>query len=354
MIEIEIWNPAETDRLAVLSPDQDDPRYVYESLDFSKNIHGDGTCTFDVHREPLAQHWEDLNDSNVVKLLEERNVNKESHFNVQCTGWSAALKKNGSTADINFNLGAERGSTYITDHIVTDSKLGFTAGTLKVDDFLFTTGLEFYPGKCWWDILDEICKYQQCRWYVDRDKRLCFVAKNTTIAYHVLMEDCEESSLNRNRDEVDNWYQLGYTADGSTYGYVVSENTTSQALHGMRRKWDGVSYKVSQTEAQALADTYIAEHSLLKPSSSLTTDIITNALKVQINPLDVEPREILYIPDLLATEETITGAAAINEICTWEICEIRWKDGRVAFSPGAQPTLLETMLAKYEARDRFL
>lgn len=374
-IDIQIWNKAGTRVLSTLTADANDSNNRYENLELTKNRNGDATVTFDLKREPLSDYYEDLEDSNVVRAwidgefswegdIEgvERSVDTQSSFSVKCLGWSAKLKINGTEDDVAQNLApGEAGSTYIKDHIVTDTDLGFDEGNIDTDDFEFVTGLEFYPGKDYWYILDEICKYQLYDWWVERSSdprlpptpRLCFGPRQTTVSYYVLLEDCDQSSLDRNRENLINWAQYGFTPTGSLYGYVTSEDSTSQTRHGVRKAWDSVSYKISQAEAQAIADTFIALHKDLKPNSALTTTIVHDVWKTLLPLGTLEPRAVLNIPDLLPTEETIQGAQGVNEMQTWNINEIKLsQDGKVSLSPGGLPTTLDVLLAGYDLRSR--
>lgn len=374
MIDIQIWNKAGTRCLSTLSADGE-ADYRYENEELTKNRQGDATLTFDLKRDHISEYWEDLEDSNLVRVWEdgdfiwegdiegvERKVDTKSTFNVQCLGWPAKLKLQGTDDDVTLNLGVEKGSTYITDHIIGEGDPVLTAGDIDTSDFLFTTGIDFYPGKDFWYILDEICKYQLYDWWIERSldprlppaPRLYFQPRETAVTYQVLLGDCEQSTLNRNREDLWNWIQYGFTPDGSIYGYVTAQDATSQAAHGLRQVWDSVSYPISQTEAQALADTFIALKKDLKPNSSITTDIVMNQQKVLVPPGQVEPRKVLLIPDLLPSEETIVSAQSINEMQTWSIDEVKLKGGKVDLSPGGLPTTLDVLLAKYDYRSRYL
>jgi hypothetical protein len=373
-VDIQIWNKAGTRLLSTLTANgPSNLRYANDEM--TKNRQGDATFTFDLKRDPVSDFWEDLEDSNVVKVFDgddfcwegdiegvERKIEADSLFAVECLGWPAKLKIQGTDADVSSNLGVEKGSTYITDHIVGEGDPVLTAGDIDTDDFLFSTGVEFYPGKDFWYILDEICKYQLYDWWIERSldprlppaPRLCFGPRETAVSYQVLLGDCDESTLNRNREDLWNWIQYGYTPDGSLYAYVTSQNAASQSAHGLRMKWDSVSYAISQTEAQALADTFIALHKDLKPNSSISTDIVRDTRKLLVPRGQIEPRKVLLIPDLLPTEETIVSAQGINEMQTWPINEVKMKGGKVSLAPGGLPTTLDVMLAKYDIRSRYM
>jgi len=360
---IEIWNPAETQILSTLHTDHDDSDLKPYDLDWMKNEKGDGTLTFKLKRAPKI-YYPDLADTNVVKLKHfsgrswcgdiegvVRDIEDESILTVACLGWPARMKQNGSEADVAFDCVNEKASTYITDHILTDTKLGFTAGTIDTNDLLFTY-LDFMPGKCWWDIMDEFCRYQLYCWYVDNEKRLHFIPRPTAPAYQAFISDCDKSSLNRTREKVKNWAQVKYTSDGTTYDYKTAEDTASQALHGMRREYLEISGERSPTEAQGYVDTFIALKSKLKPSSSLTTDRVYDMQRNLVPFDEAQGGRIITLPDFLSAEEA--NPQTINELCTWPLAEIRYKDNRLSLSPGDLPTTLDTILAGYELRDKVL
>jgi hypothetical protein len=143
---------------------------------------------------------------------------------------------------------------------------------------------------------------------------------------------------------------VGFTPDGPIDGYVTAEDTDPQNRHGMRRAHEQLSNKGTQAEAQAYADTYIALHSKLKPSSSLPADLIYDANRSPVFPEEVEGGRVVYIPDLLSAEES--NPQAINEMCTWELAEVKWRDGYVSLSPGDLPTELDVLGAKWGLRDK--
>jgi hypothetical protein len=361
-VKIELWNPVGTQLITTLATTHNDADKVPYEVEFTKNEHGDYAASFKLKREARA-YFPDLADSNRVKIKVKsdrdwvgdiesvaRDVSESSVYAVSCVGPQARLKQNGTTADRAFDLAPnEKASTYITDHIVADSYLGMTAGTLT-DTFQFITGYEWYPGRNWAEILDELCKYQLNRWYVDKDYRLHFVPRDTVPSYQVFMADCKQTHLDKARETVRNWVQVAYTPDGVTYGYVTAQDTVSQGLHGMRRAYEQLSNKGTPTEAQGWADTYIALKSKLKPSSSLPADIIYDANRAPVFPEEVEGGKILYIPDLLSAEES--NPQTINEMCTWALAEVKWKDGYVSLSPGDQPTELDVLGAQWGLRDK--
>lgn len=361
-VKVELWNPAGTQQITTLSTSKLDALETPYDLEFTKNEHGDYTASFKLKREARA-YFPDLADSNRVKIKVKsdrdwvgdiervaRDVDQSSVYAVSCVGPQARLKQNGTTATHTLDLAPnEKASTYITDHIVTDSYLGMTAGTLT-DTFQFITGYEWYPGRSWADILDEFCKYQLNRWYVDKDYRLHFVPRDTVPSYQVFMSDCKQTHLDKAREAVVNWVQVGFTPDGTIYGYVTTQDTVSQGLHGMRRAYEQLSNKGTQVEAQAWADTYIALHSKLKPSSSLPADLIYDANRSPVFPEEVEGGKVIVIPDLQSAEES--NPQTINEMCTWTLAEVKWKDGYVSLSPGDLPTELDVAIAKYAMRDK--
>jgi hypothetical protein len=345
-----------------------DLRSEISGLTYSFNMPGGpGTLTFNISRNP-REYWSDIEPSRALKLYYEgelkwagdidgvsRKISEKTQYAVSCVGWCGRLKTNGPDADHTYDLAVnEKLSTYIIAHILTDTELGFSTDTTYIDtnDFEIVSGIEVYPGKPWWDIVMEAIKYSGYDFWVDTDKRIHYQPKSSSVDYEIRLSDCKESDLDRNRDKLINWVQYAYTPDGAIYGYVTAEDTDSQAIHGIRRAWESASSTCTPAEAQQLADTYIALNGKLKPSSSVTTDIIRNAQKQLITPFDCEAGKVLQIPDLITQEESVSVYNAINEYCTWQIAEltVNVDEFMGAFSPGNLATRLDTMLAQLEVR----
>lgn len=329
---------------------------------------GPGTMQFKLKRDP-RDYWPDLEPSNIIKMWYEgelkwageiegivRNIEKESEFSVDCLGWAALLKLMGPPADHDYDLDpGEKLSEYLVRCILADTSLGFTEGNIDSNDFVIVSGRVYYPGKCWWDIIDDGNKFSGYDWWVDPYKRFHFQPKSSTPDYYVNLSDCVKSSLDKKRgDGLRNWIQYGYAPVSTTY-YVTSEDTDSQQRHGKRCKWETISGICTEDEAQQAADVYISLHSKLKPSSSITTDRIRNRNKVFISPFDVEYGKILQVPDMLSDEENIYNAQVVNETSTWQMMEVAMNidEMNVSLSPGGAQTRLDVMLAKLEARSRY-
>jgi hypothetical protein len=357
---IEIWDRDYTQRLAILEEGERDSRFTLGELEYSSDKWGYMTASFVVVRD-TRRYWEELEDTNRVVILHRDEVwageiegvsRGEGSFRVECVGPSARLVNQGTTADLDLNLEAgEKGSDYITDHIVSDEDLGLVAGTIDTDDFAIVTGLDFFPGKSYRDILEEINTFNGWRpqcwgWALD------WKPLEKTALYYVRYEDCEPRELNRTREPVKNWCQWAYSTDGSVYGYVTSEDTESQELHGKRCYWGSVSGMCSEAEAQEIADVFIEENKDLKPTSSLTTDKVYDRYGGKVDPEDVKAGNVVMIENLLPTEEAISGDGVINEVSTWEIAEARYKDGKVSISPGDPLATVDVLLAQISNRSR--
>jgi len=362
---IELWDRAGTERLSTLTPDSPDETYAYSDLEYGSNRWGYATCTFTVRRDP-SMYWVDLEDSNRVVVLHKgstvwegdiegvnRQIGTDEPHRVECVGPSAKLKIQGTDADYDLTLEAgEKLSPYIVDHITSDDDLPIEQGDISDKDFEITTGIEFFPGKSYEDAINAGNEYNGWRpacwgWALD------FKPRDETPKYYVHLEDCEQSELNRNRTEIYNWCQWAYTGDGSVYGYVTSEDTDSQERHGKRCYWGSVSGKCGETEAQEIADTFIAQHKDLRPSSSLTTDKVHDRYGGRIDPEEAKADGVIYVERLLSTEETIAGDGVTNETTTWEIAEVSYKDGKVTFSPGEPPDTVAVLLAQIENRSNY-
>jgi hypothetical protein len=355
---IEIWDKDETERLSLLTPDAEKPENAYSELEHKSNEWGYLSCTFKLIRE-TSDYWEDLEDSNVVKVLKgntvvwegdiesvERLVTDQKSYTVQCVGGSSKLKNMGSDyngADLD---PAEKASTYIVAHILTDSDLGLVAGNIDTNDYAITTGLEFFPGKAYEEMFNRFFEYNDYRGSVFEDGKLNYEPRKTSPTYYVRMNDCEETKLNRTRSEIKNWIQVAFTPDGSVYDYIVDFDQDSIDAHGKRCLY--LSIYGTQAEAENVASVALAALSKLKPSSALTTDIVRDQYGALLDPDECRSLEVLHVEQLLTTEETIASAQAINESNTWEVIECAHKDGRVTFSPGAEENTLSVLLKQLE------
>jgi len=362
---IEVWDIQGFDRLATLTPDSPDATYAYADLTYSSNRWGYATATFTVQRDPSA-YWPDLVASNRIVILSgglvvwegdiegvARQIGTDEPHRVECVGPSARLKTCGTHADYDLNLApGQRLSEYILNHIVTDPALGLGEGDIADGDFAAVTGIEFFPGKSYEDIINEgneLNGWRPASW----GWRLDYKPLDTRIKYYVHMEDCERSELNRNRTELYNWCQWAFTGDGSIYGYVTAEDTESQERHGKRCYWGSVDGKCSEAEAQVIADTFIEQNARLRPSSSLTTDRVYNEMGGRIDPAEVRADGVVYVEQLLSAEETLEAGGTINESTTWEVAEVSYRDGLVTLSPGEPPDTVAVLIAQIANRSNY-
>lgn len=356
MISIEIWNKAETERLSILTPDNEDATLCYADLEYKSNRWGDLSCTFKLVRE-TTEYWEDLEDSNVVKVLfgEEqwvgeilsvkRVTDQHNAYNVNCVGPSSKLKNMGSDwegADLD---PSEKASSYIVAHILTDTELGLSEGTIDTNDYEIVSGLEFFPGKFYEEMFNRFLEYNDYRCYV-RGNKLYWVPRKTTPTYYVRMSECEKTDLDCTKEGIVNWVQVAYTVDGSVYAYVTALDQDSIDKHGKRMVYHSIYG--TEAEAEEVAARVLAVFANLRPSSALTTDKVYDEYGGLVDPEECKALEVLHVEELLSTEETIEGAQAINESNTWEIAECSYKDGRVTFSPGAEDNSLSVLLKQLE------
>lgn len=334
-----------------------------EQLEYLKLVQGGcGTLTFNLKREP-RRYWPDLKPGNVIRLYHadeiawegdiqsaRRESAKDSSWRIGCVGPAAKMKVNGTYADLDLDLQAgETASTWFTDHMLADTYLGFSAGTIQTTDYELVTGRSFFPGKNYWDIADDLNTFNGWLWRVRPGGVFDWMARPTSAIYKVRLKDCEKSSLDTNREGLYNWVQYAWTGDGETYGYVTAEDTDSQETYGMRRYWDSVSGLCTEEEAQQVADTFISLHKDLKPSSALTTDIVRNMDGAILSPHDLVEGELVYISDL---------APSSDEPNTWEVKEIKFEadraqEGMVTLSPGEPTDTLAKVLAQIDARSMY-
>jgi len=368
MIAIQIKSGPEV--LSVLTDDHEDAELLWSDLEYIHNAQGGPlTATFKVRRvDPLAVQ-EDLADGNRIVIWAnsvdvwwgdiesaERSIEDDAYFDVSCVGDSGRLKRLGTLADYDLDLTAgEKVSEWLVRVPLADADLGLGAGDIDGSDFEITTGLSFFPGKPYRECIDMGNEYNNYRLKV-RNGLLDWQPKESTPTYFVEVELADKSTLNRGRQGMVNFVQMAYTGDGSIYGYVTAQNDDSIAAHGPTMAWEQMPGLASEAEAQQAADLLVAEKGNLKPSSAITTDIVLDEYGVQIPNEEVEAGKVLYVRDLLSTEEAFAAAQGINDNCTWEVAEVKIRPEDpcpVTLSPGDLPTELGVMFARIENRSRY-
>jgi hypothetical protein len=273
---------------------------------------------------------------------------------VECVGTSNRLKNQGTHADYSFNLDAgERASAWFRAHLLSDPALGLYEGEVDDNDFEIVTGLDFFPGKSFEEIAGEMMQYNAYRAFV-KGNLFYWLPRKVVPTYYVNAADCEQSNFKRARVPIRNWVQVAYTPDGSVYGYVHPGNyagakdDASIARHGKRVLY--LAIRGDESDARLVADVAIATLRGLRPSSSLTTDIIRDANGSPIDPAEVEPREVVHVEGLLSTEETVMSASYVNESNTWEIAETKYSNAAVTMSPGEESETLDVLLKQLDSR----
>ena len=118
---------------------------------------------------PLERYWESA----------------ETGILVECAGWVAKLQQLMGQV----NLSAEKGSTYITDHILSDEEVSswLTAGNIETTDYTIPGLREYKPWKTYAEILEDINQFNGWRWYV-RGKALHFEPYTEEVAYRGSVE----------------------------------------------------------------------------------------------------------------------------------------------------------------------
>lgn len=357
---IQIWDKTKTYLLSTLKEDHEDAELKSEDLDFKNNLWGYFSCTFLVKRE-TGDYWEDLEDSNIVKVFNEegsvcwygdiegaeRIDDTEKKFQVECVGPAARVKNMGTQYDGAGLDPGEKGSAYLVDHMLTDGDLGYIEGEIDTDDFEITTGLDFSPpGKSYEEIINNINEYNGYRPQVWEDCKFYWLPREIAPTYFVNKNECETSSVNRNRRGIINWCQVSHTVDGEIFDYVIAFDQDSIDKHGKRCKWYAIIG--TEAEAQKVADTVVTLFAQMKPSSALTTDLIYDVYDNLVDPGEVLSGKVLHVRSLLTAEETIASSQTINESNTWEIAEVAWKNRKITLSPGTEDETIDVMLKQLE------
>jgi hypothetical protein len=362
-LSVELWNQDETERY----PNIDDE---IEDLNFS-SIAGLGfaTCTFTVKRSP-RYYYDDLKPTNVVIVRNPAKVvwqgeiinpgveiGDTATMPVQCDGSGYRLATRLTTA----TFGAEKLSTWITDHLLPNEDLGFSSADgdyFDTDDYTFPYGIDIgasTTGNYFAEVLEKGNKANGYFYGVWEDKTFYYHPYPSEADYIIdVDEEGTETSLAYSLEDIVNYLRVSYSPDGSSYSYfwwpTDGPDEDSEELYRRRDGTLAVQGQASLTQAQTMGTVYLNEHKRMRPKSSFVCKTVRDTNGREVDPSEVRAGKVAHIENLYSIESTISDARGINELSTFEIAQASYADGRVTVSPGEMGLMMEKILARIEAR----
>jgi len=367
MLSVEIWDPTETFKYPSIEDE-------IEGLTFGTLL-GVGFSTFDftVKRSPRFAYG-DLALTNIAVIRDGKDVawkgdiacrGVEAAGNitmpVECDGLGARLITRATTA----SFGNEDLTTWVADHLLTDSDLGYSEGRIDTgDDYTFPYGIDIGAGTTGDYFAGVLEKGNKANgWFYGVWEDGFYLHPYPTTADYEVEAGNAKYSLRYTIEDIVNYLRVSYTVDGSIYKYFwwpsTGPDATSKALYGRRDGTLAVQGKASLAQAEQMATVFLDEHKRMRPQSSFEVTEVTSVATGQVVPLSkVRAGKVIHIKGIYPTAHTPAQAQVINELSTFEIaqtsCEIslRGHVKKCTISPGTMGLMMDKMLARIEARQQ--
>ncbi len=351
-LTFEIWNPALTERYASMD-------HLLENIEYG-SVDPGGYSTFraEVKLDPRLVYPE-LTVANIIRAYHgenivwegrlstiSRNISDMVRFGIEADGFSERLNSRFTTVSV----GAEKGSTWMTDHLLTDSDLGLQTGTISTLDYTFpANGIDASPRKTYADMLQAINAPNGWSYGVWAERAFSFAAKSASPAYIVDITDCD-SELEYGLENIINYLFYSYTADGGTYAYSTLSDAASIAMYGRRDGELEIPGKATAAQALQIATVYLNERKVMRPRSAVVARRIFDTQYNEVPIYEVPAGPAVFIEGLFPGELSITAAWAINEMSTFNIVEsvVDVTGGTVSLSPGDYASQASRMVARRE------
>jgi hypothetical protein len=241
------------------------------------------------------------------------------------------------------------------DNLMTDTDIGFIEGNIDTTDYEFSIGLDTTGGLYYSDILDAI--NQANNWDISawNDRAFYFQPKESEISYVAEVDD-GEVDLNFGLEQIETRLYVSYTANGNDYRYFwYGPEGDAESLYRRRDGVLAIQGTASKAYAEHVAGIVLAERQRMRPATSFRVNRLYDAESgIEVNPALARSGKIIHIANLYPTETRINAKRMINELSTFEICEISYDatTGKPTISPGVLGLRSDKILARIEARTR--
>lgn len=281
---------------------------------------------------PLERYW-DATDTGIL---------------VECAGWAAKLQQLYGQV----NLSAEKGSTYITDHILTDEEVSnwIQAGNIQTTDYTIPGVREYKPWKTYAEMLEDINQFNGWYWYV-RGKALYWEPPSGEVAYRGTVEFATGSARS-DPTEFANRLRYDYTdTDG------VRQTATLTADSPYPVKDAPFSLSGNMTAAQALAAAQVRLDSLSFIGTTAPCEIwyCETPQGMSIPACEIWPGLGIRIDGFIPATASAAQAFQIdNDIDTYTIRAMTYnhETGRAALELGRQSHSMPVILNRLAAMAR--
>lgn len=289
-----------------------------------------GTCVFDGFISNLSRYWDE----------------KETGIRVSCYGWVAKLTRDYVTA----MLSGEKGSTYITDHIITGMFAGYvSAGEIDTGDYLIPGAIEVAPQRTKRWMLDQIYDYNRDthEWGV-WGREFYFRPIADTVSYRTTIYGGCTGQLSQGIDDQAKILRLAYRDTNGAWQILEAEDTDSDDPDEyILETLDG---NMTSAQATQAANARLEELKRAGSNASIRVKRLWGrAGSGQTGELDVaemEPGRILAVNGIVPGEASVYEADIDNDLDTFVIASVKYdaEAGVADVGPGKLPHTLPTVV----------
>jgi hypothetical protein len=315
------------------SPDGTGNRDLFTGLSFeSCNPGGFTVANFTVRRDPRLW-WPDLKTYNRISIgggsqrYWEGYIDKPDRqmgfdeVQVGCLGWSSQLNELGATADVYATTATYKASTFITGVMLADTDIDIVAGTVETGDYAYPIGTKWTlaPYTEYYQCMEQFNSGNNYDWGVWLDLAFDYADKDTTtIDWFVKVGDCDDIRVAYNPEQYCNRVIVSYTQDGSHNQTVTVNNTTEQSKYGrVVTHLVTLPGRITTAGATQVANTYLAEHEVLRVSAEFTTTRVYTINGTEGDLALVRAGENVRILDWIPTQELL--GYGVSDISTFQI-----------------------------------
>jgi hypothetical protein len=266
---------------------------------------------------------------------------------IGCAGLSFKLNKLTTTVD----LSGEKGSTWMTDHLVTHGKLRqwVKAWDIETTDYTIPDTIDVDRYETLNGMIEAINKFNGFEWGIDQDFTFFFRPYRVQKAAYITDLQHSEGAILRDLGDYADKIQYKYD---NLAGNPASNKTSTEDTDLPVPICEIIDIPGLNSAAQALQYATIAlDEALVSGSSTeVTATRIWNRANVPVHPSEVEPGKAVFIRGILPGRKQPGEFFEPDDISTFMIKTMTYNDDNesVSLGPGRVADKLEVLLARIE------
>jgi hypothetical protein len=247
------------------------------------------------------------------------------------------------------DLANEKGSAYITAHVLGDSELGdwISAGSISTADYAILAS-RGHLNKPFTSIMDDILSFNSFDWQV-RGKKLFYNPIETDVTYFTHARHVRGSVK---QDLADFANKILYNYKDLEPRLKTGSLIDSASAYPVTHKAISLGDGITLAEARQLAELHLTNSKSLRSSSGVTVNRIWGADGNDIPLTMIEAGKNIRIDGVVVDAETLSNSYSANDVDTFRIAQVGYDNDRknVTLSPGKVASRLPVILARMELR----